>query len=165
MISMIKGVINATQAWLFKGVNDEYVHIHHAAPKLDGAKEIPQSLRERDIPDFGSDQERMLQMAVKNFSDEELQVRWLKSMHRVRFQTDNGWVAEHSKRRTRPVVHASRAVQLTDGLYRREGVIIFDEADNAPSFSQIDHERINQLFDQISKPVPVKAKPGLTLVK
>ena len=185
MISMIQGAVSAVTGWMFKGVNDEYVDIRHAAPKLNAAQEIPQSLRERDIPDFGLDQERMLKMAVKNFSNEDLQVKWLHSMYRLRYNTGSGWLAETH------VPHARhRRVARPDGFFH-PGVFVLEDSDRylhqdhvpgegirmmvensipnreheVMAFSQIDHERITKLFDELSKPVKVGNKPGLTLVK
>jgi hypothetical protein len=168
---MIQGIINAASAWFFNGVTDEYVNIRHSSPKEDAVKEIPQSLRERDIPDFGKDQERMLQMAVKNFNDEELQVKWLHSMHQLRFGTGSGWIGE------KPVQHVrQRGNVARPGAFTIPGMIILEDfdtyvhQDRVPGegvrmMSQIDHERINKLFEEISKPVPVATRRGLTLVK
>jgi hypothetical protein len=94
MFKVFTSVYHAIRNWLFAGVQDQYLKVKPTPMAKTVVEEIPERLRADDVPDFGVDQEKMLQMAVKNFTDDSLRIKWLKTIHRLRFGTRFGWIGE-----------------------------------------------------------------------
>lgn len=156
MPKFLTSIFKAIFAWLTKGTNDEYLIIKPSAKIEHMVEEIPGRLRGEDIPNFGSDQERMLKLAVEKFSEDSLRIKWLQAMYKLRFGTKMGWIGETN------VAH----IKDSRFVNKRRKSAVTDPDEILKLIREMDQD-IHSIFNEKSSRIGLSAvKPTkLTLVK
>jgi hypothetical protein len=180
MFKWLKSIFESLDNWFHKGVNDEYIIVNASPVTEEKDEEVPESLKASDIPDFGIDQYKMLKLAVKNFPDNSARIKWLNAMHKLRFGTSVGWIADtnpqcgdnrYLKGKKHLVIRKiqnqgkSLATDLLPSMvYMRSpgepGIISFDDFDYLPAnHSKMSPEAMMNLLKdvQMYPPLPVKS--------